>query len=229
MRRPDPRLRHLVLRRRPDDVGRRLRPAAPGRRHRPGRRPARRPPDPRNPAQPDPSSCAPARPVPVITFRGQQDATNPYQGGGDVWRYPIPGAQARWAAINRCTSGPAAVSVTTHVTRTSYPNCAADTVLYTIGDGGHTGPGTPAAFPGNGTTTQEIGANTLMWQFFQRLTLPASQRSIGGLLAHTAGSPHWTARRLVPGSRVFRRWAVAQRPTVPGVRHGLVRGRAAVP
>ena len=92
-----------------------------------------------------------------------------------------------------------------------------------------TGPGTPAASLGNGTTTQEISANTLMWQFFQRLTLPASPRSIVGLLAHTAGSPHWTARRLVPGKPRLRRWTVVQRPTVPGVRHGLVRGRAAVP
>ncbi|MEV4509348.1 hypothetical protein AB0K00_10365 [Dactylosporangium sp. NPDC049525] len=46
-------------------------------------------------------------------------------------------------------------------------------MLYTISDvGGHTWPGTPAASPGNGTTTQKISANTLMWQFFQRFTLP---------------------------------------------------------
>ncbi|MEV4509349.1 hypothetical protein AB0K00_10370 [Dactylosporangium sp. NPDC049525] len=77
-------------------------------------------PDPQNPAQPDPSSCAPARPVPVIAFHGQQNYTSPYQGGGsDVWRYSVPAAQARWAAINRCISGPVTVSVTTHVTRSS--------------------------------------------------------------------------------------------------------------
>jgi polyhydroxybutyrate depolymerase len=59
------------------------------------------------------------------------------------------------------------------VTRSSYPNCAADTVLYTISDGGgHTWPATPDASPGNGTTTKKISANTLMWQFFQRFTLP---------------------------------------------------------
>lgn len=133
-------------------------------------------PDPQNPAQPDAASCAPVRPVPVVAFHGQQDATNPYQGGGsDVWRYPVPVAQARWSAINRCTSGPASATVSAHVTRTSYQGCAdgADTVLYTVSDGGHTWPGTPVASTGNGGTTQEISANTLMWQFFQRFQLPA--------------------------------------------------------
>ncbi len=133
-------------------------------------------PDPQDPARPDPASCNPARPVPVVAFHGQQDATNPFQGGGDVvWRYSVPVAQARWAAVNRCTSGPATATVSAHVTRTSYLGCAggADTVLYAVSDGGHTWPGTPVPSPGNGTTTQEISANTVMWQFFQRFQLPA--------------------------------------------------------
>ncbi|AEV84760.1 feruloyl esterase [Actinoplanes sp. SE50] len=132
-------------------------------------------PNPQNTAQPDPASCNPARPVPVIAFHGQQDTTNPYPGGGsEYWQYSVPVAQARWAAINRCTTGPTTAPVTTHVTRTNYLGCAngADVVLYSISDGGHTWPGTPVS-NGNGNTTQEINANTLMWQFFQRFQLPA--------------------------------------------------------
>ena len=73
---------------------------------------------------------------------------------------PDPGRPGPLGGDQPLHPGPAAVSVTTHVTRTSYPNCAADTVLYTISDGGHTGPGTRAASLGNGTTTPEISANT---------------------------------------------------------------------
>jgi polyhydroxybutyrate depolymerase len=41
-----------------------------------------------------------------------------------------------------------------------------------VSDGGHTWPGSPSESPGNGSTTREISANTLMWQFFQRFHLP---------------------------------------------------------
>ncbi|WP_405010816.1 ricin-type beta-trefoil lectin domain protein [Kitasatospora sp. NBC_01539] len=133
-------------------------------------------PDPVDPTGPDPASCTPARAVPVVAFHGQQDATNPYAGGGsEVWRYSVPVAQQRWAALDGCTAGPTVTPVTAHVSRTGFTGCrdAAEVVLYTVSDGGHTWPGSPNASPGNGTTTQEISANTLMWQFFQRYRLPA--------------------------------------------------------
>ncbi|MFI5931919.1 alpha/beta hydrolase family esterase [Actinoplanes sp. NPDC051494] len=122
--------------------------------------------------RPDPASCAPARPVPVITFHGRQDATNPYAGGGSrYWVYSTPAAQRRWAWLNGCTSGPRTTTISTHVTRTTYTACrdGADVVLHTVADGGHTWPGTPID-NGNGTVTTEINANALMWQFFQRFT-----------------------------------------------------------
>jgi len=128
-------------------------------------------PDPNDTTRPDTGSCQPGRGVPVIAFHGQQDATNPYAGGGsDVWRYSVPAAQQRWAAIDGCGTTPTTTAVSTHVNRIAYTGCGADVVLYAVSDGGHTWPGAPTESAGNGTTTREIDANTLMWQFFQRYT-----------------------------------------------------------
>ncbi len=126
-------------------------------------------PDPANTRQPDAASCRPSSTVPVIAFHGQQDSTNPYDGGGSsVWQYSVPAAQQRWAALNGCGSTPVTTPVSPHVSRLTYSGCrdGADVVLYRISDGGHTWPGTPQPSPGNGNTTQEIDANTLFWNFF---------------------------------------------------------------
>ena len=135
-------------------------------------------PDPADGTRPDPASCVPSRPVPVIAFHGQQDNTNPYNGGGDstAWRYSVPVAQQRWATLDGCTTGPAVSQVSTHVSLTGYGGCrgGADVRLYTVSDGGHTWPGSPRESAGNGTTTREISANTLMWQFFAQHPLPSS-------------------------------------------------------
>ncbi|MET0425510.1 MAG: PHB depolymerase family esterase [Actinoplanes sp.] len=127
-------------------------------------------PDPLDGSRPDAGSCTPARAVPVITFHGRQDTTNPFLGGGsEYWGYPVPAAQRRWAEINGCTGGPRTTAVSAHVSRTAYSQCrgGADVVLHEIADGGHTWPGTPID-NGNGTVTREISANSLMWQFFTR-------------------------------------------------------------
>jgi polyhydroxybutyrate depolymerase len=131
-------------------------------------------PDPANTARPETRSCQPGRGVPVVAFHGQQDATNPYAGGGsDVWKYSVPAAQQRWAAIGGCGASPATTQVSTHVSRSAYTGCGngAEVVLYSVSDGGHTWPGAPSESAGNGTTTREITANSLMWQFFQRFRL----------------------------------------------------------
>jgi polyhydroxybutyrate depolymerase len=131
-------------------------------------------PDPLDAGRPDPAACAPGRAVPVVTFHGLQDTKNPYLGGGSAyWGYPVPVALERWAQVNSCRGGSRTAAVSTHVSRVSYRNChrAAEAVLYTISDGGHTWPGTPVD-NGNGHVTQEIDANRLMWRFFQRFRLP---------------------------------------------------------
>ncbi|MFD6415827.1 alpha/beta hydrolase family esterase [Streptomyces sp. NPDC060194] len=132
-------------------------------------------PDPSGASAPDPASCAPSRPVPVIAFHGQRDGTNPYGGGGDViaWRYSVPVALQRWAALNDCTTGPTTTRISAHVRKTVFTGCraGAEAQLYTVSDGGHTWPGTPHD-NGNGLVTREIDANRLMWEFFRRHTLP---------------------------------------------------------
>ncbi|GAA2534586.1 RICIN domain-containing protein [Winogradskya humida] len=132
-------------------------------------------PDPQDTSRPDPQSCTPVRSVPVIAFHGQQDNTNPYQGGGtELWRYSVPVAQQRWAQINSC-SGPVTTTISAHVAKTVYGGCSegADVVLYSVSNGGHTWPDT-SIDNGNGTVTHEISADTLMWQFFQRFRLPTA-------------------------------------------------------
>ncbi|GAA2666485.1 ricin-type beta-trefoil lectin domain protein [Actinoplanes palleronii] len=133
-------------------------------------------PDPQDTSRPDPQSCAPVRPMPVIAFHGEQDATNPYQGGGtELWRYSVPVAQRRWAQINGCTTGPTVTAISAHVVKTVYSGCTAgaDVVLYAVANGGHTWPDT-SVDNGNGTVTHEISADTLMWEFFQRFRLPTA-------------------------------------------------------
>ncbi|MFJ5611300.1 glycosyl hydrolase [Streptomyces sp. NPDC093221] len=133
-------------------------------------------PDPADGSRPDAASCAPGRAVPVIAFHGQQDNTNPYYGGGDsaAWHYSVPVAQQRWASLNGCTTGPATTQTTAHVQRTVYGGCrdGADVELYSVSDGGHTWPGSPQDSAGNGTTTREISADALMWQFFRLHPMP---------------------------------------------------------
>lgn len=136
-------------------------------------------PDPADGMRPDAASCTPAGNVPVITFHGRRDATNPYDGGGsEYWRYPVPAALQRWADINGCRTGPRTTAVTVHVSKIAYTRCRdrAEVVLYAVADGGHTWPGTPID-NGNGTVTREISANHLIWQFFRRYRLAAGRVS----------------------------------------------------
>jgi polyhydroxybutyrate depolymerase len=127
-------------------------------------------PDPGDTTRPDPSSCMPKRPVPVLTFHGEQDWTNPFPGGGSVyWGYSVPEAQKRWAEINGCGPSPRTTAITEQISKITYRSCrrGAEVTLYRIANGGHTWPGTPID-NGNGTVTHEIDANELMWRFFQR-------------------------------------------------------------
>ncbi|MGW3571904.1 hypothetical protein ACWDSL_49920 [Streptomyces sp. NPDC000941] len=70
-------------------------------------------PDPSDPTRPEPGSCAPARPVPVLAFHGQQDPVNPNTGGGPgCWPYSVPAAIDRWGTLDGCRIGPRDTSLT---------------------------------------------------------------------------------------------------------------------
>jgi polyhydroxybutyrate depolymerase len=145
-----------------------------------------------NSALPDPATCQPSRPVPIVTFHGTADSTNPYSGGGtQYWQYSVPAALQRWVAINQCQGEPVQSSVTAHVMRLHYSRCAAgaEVVLHRVDasaeqGGGHTWPG---SIPRSGTSTatligrppdgsnmpsSEVDASELMWQFFEPHQLP---------------------------------------------------------
>jgi polyhydroxybutyrate depolymerase len=128
----------------------------------------------------------PPRPVPVIHFHGSQDQI--VLPGGPAPPLPpfltylsLDETIAIWSAHNGCAAEPEVKSLpniardATTVVRTTYAPCAAETevVLHWIVGGGHTWPG--AATPPNpitGRTSQDISANELLWEFFQRHPRP---------------------------------------------------------
>ncbi|MFG1605139.1 alpha/beta hydrolase family esterase [Actinoplanes sp. NPDC049265] len=126
-------------------------------------------PDPDDVSVPEVEDCRPSRPVPIVTWHGQQDTTNPYPGSNDLrWGYAVPLAAQTWARLNDCRTGPQPETVTAHVTRLTYTDCRknADVVLYRISNGGHVWPGVTE--PGS-----EIDATRILWDFLKRYRLPA--------------------------------------------------------
>lgn len=118
--------------------------------------------------------CTDSRPVPMISFHGTADPVALYNGGFSAIssdRFPsIPVWTANWAKRNGCELSPLDSAVAAHVVRREYPHCAGDAavVLYTVKGGGHTWPGgTPFPAWFAGTTTYEIDATQLMWDFFR--------------------------------------------------------------
>ena len=101
-------------------------------------------PDPDDVTVPEVEDCRPDRPLPVLTFHGQQDVVNPYPGNGDLrWGYAVPLAVQTWARLDECRRGPQATAVSEHVTRFSYTRCrgGVEVEFYRVADGGHTWPG----------------------------------------------------------------------------------------
>lgn len=121
-------------------------------------------PSPDDPSAVELQSCLPDRSVPVITFHGDADTVNPYEGNTDKrWGYTTQLAVQSWARMNGCQTGPSVEPVTEHVTAETYTTCrgGADVVLYKVAGGSHSWPG------GNGgDATQEVSATELIWEFF---------------------------------------------------------------
>ncbi|WP_205709672.1 PHB depolymerase family esterase [Kineococcus siccus] len=116
---------------------------------------------------PEVQDCTPEDPVAVVTFHGDADPVNPYQGNGDLrWGYSAPVAVQSWARIDDCRVGPVRRTVSEHVAAFTYSGCAAgaDVEFYSIAQGGHTWPGSTQGGPPE--VTQEIDASELAWQFF---------------------------------------------------------------
>lgn len=115
---------------------------------------------------PKPSSCQPQVPVPILTFHGTADKTNPYAGSDDArWGYSVLVALSRWAALDHCARPPTKTQVTRSATLIRYAHCSggATVGLYRSAGAGHTWPGGP---PGSVPTDTTIHATNLMWRFF---------------------------------------------------------------
>lgn len=122
-------------------------------------------PSPEDPMVPELQSCEPRLPVPVVTFHGDGDTVNPYEGNDDPrWGYTVPFAAQLWARSNGCRVGPELATVTEHVTTSRYSRCPdrADVLVYRIAGGTHSWPGAD-----DPNATQEISASALAWEFFE--------------------------------------------------------------
>jgi polyhydroxybutyrate depolymerase len=132
------------------------------------------------------------RPVPVLHFHGTADKFVPFEGPTTAWQrglrmLPVEEEIQTWAKLDGCpeASQPTALADTAHdgttVTRKVYGpgKGGAEVVLYFIEGGGHTWPGRQATgrtgFAAGeavemllGKSTQNLSANDLMWEFFQK-------------------------------------------------------------
>ena len=119
--------------------------------------------------------CLSTRPVPVIAFHGTADMIVLFEGGDDFLGHRQRSIEDEimpdWAAHNGCASVPMEEQVTQNVRLVRYEECdeGATVELYAIDGGGHQW--SDATFdrtlPRTGSTTHEISANDLMWDFFQ--------------------------------------------------------------
>ncbi len=149
----------------------------------------------------DVERCDAGRPVPVVTFHGTEDNFVAFEGGlgkgalalplegggtigdatdavpGEMRGRSIPDQVAGWAERNGCDPEAHESQVSEHVRLLTYESCDDDAsvLFYVIDGGGHTWPGSTAFTAIEsivGTTTTEIDANELMWEFFQQYQLP---------------------------------------------------------
>lgn len=108
--------------------------------------------------------CMPSRPLSLIDFMGSADMRIQAQ----------PGQIKEWAAFNGCTDAQPTETYRkgAHYCM-AYQQCQAGTsVTYCVIDGGgHCWPGSTPCPLGSTSTSDELSANELMWELFERSTL----------------------------------------------------------
>ena len=125
--------------------------------------------------------CRPMRAVSVMHFHGDADEFAPFKGGrgrgpSGTDFYSVQHSIDAWVAANGCRPTPQTVSLPdrandgTSVKEIRYGSGrdGAEVVLVVIEGGGHTWPGREPRLRALGTSTQDISANDLMWEFFQQ-------------------------------------------------------------
>ncbi len=124
------------------------------------------------------TSCNPVRPVSVIHFHGTADMFAPYAGGRGPRSLPGESFQsvdqtiAFWLKRDKISGPPRTVARGQAIGSYYGPGAeGTEVALWTIQGGGHTWPGGRFGILGKrflGELTQDISANDLMWEFFQR-------------------------------------------------------------
>lgn len=126
----------------------------------------------------------PTRAVPVIHFHGTKDAIVPFDRSQG--RQPpfmrledVAGSVRTWVELNGCDTTPKTETISPEgdglsVTRTTWGGGkdGSEVVLVAIEEGGHTWPGQkpPVAFIGK--SVENVSANDLLWEFFEKHPLP---------------------------------------------------------
>ncbi|RYY55065.1 MAG: phospholipase [Chitinophagaceae bacterium] len=124
--------------------------------------------------------CMPSRAVPILHMHSAQDQNVPYQGGigtsgpSDHYNPPLDSVFAVWSARNSCGVTNQVVVNDSKYLFSKWSSCAAGSEIqyYLTTDGGHAWPGgLPGSAMGD-TPSTYINANDLLWEFFQRFSLP---------------------------------------------------------
>jgi polyhydroxybutyrate depolymerase len=125
--------------------------------------------------------CNPKRPVPVIHFHGTDDQNAPFKGGkgkgvSGTDFYSVDHSIRAWVKANGCKEEPTTAKLPkkvddgTAVEIKTYGGGmdGSEVVLVIIEGGGHTWPGREPKVKLLGKSTQNVSANDLMWEFFQK-------------------------------------------------------------
>lgn len=119
------------------------------------------------------SACNNAPPIPVIVFQGTDDPVIGWTGISGAY---LSAAQTLgyWGGHNQCTPTVTLermpdgdIEDYTAVIRQELVGCEADVTVYGIYFGGHTWPGHPINATQLGSTSRDIDATALLWEFFK--------------------------------------------------------------
>lgn len=113
------------------------------------------------------TTCDPARGITLVSFNGTTDPLVPYNQA-------VP-SNADWVSRLGCDATPKETFKNGDSSCNTWTGCkdGAEIVLCTVEGGGHTWPGgLDLSSLGFGKTTQDMSANDVMWEVFQRHALP---------------------------------------------------------
>lgn len=121
--------------------------------------------------------CQPSRAVPILHIHSKLDAKVPFSGGTGIFGYyfpPVEDGLNTWIKNNGCPSTAKTVTNFANYTLTKWTNCGNNSSIefYFTNDGGHSWPGGLHSRAAADEPSTAIIANDLIWDFFQKYTLP---------------------------------------------------------